>query len=84
MDLNLWFTDTLQLLAGLVCLAATAAHAIDSDGAVRFEGLRRLAEGQPVQHKRGLLYLVKTHWPALLFFALGFWGYGLRAVGTFF
>lgn len=39
--------------------------------------------GMPVQHKRGELGFVASHWPALLFFALGFWGYGLHAVGYF-
>src|ERR1035437_7200059 len=36
-----------------------------------------------VQPMRGLLGFVMNHWPALLFLALGFWGYGLRAVDYF-
>lgn len=37
----------------------------------------------PVQQKRGALGFEASHWPAFLFFLLGFWGYGLHAVGYF-
>ncbi|WP_137890763.1 hypothetical protein [Ramlibacter sp. 2FC] len=40
-------------------------------------------EMKSVGHKRSALILCRLHWPALLFLALGFWGYGLRAVDYF-